>query len=203
MSGGLFLAALLLGVPAPPAAALGVAAGVLLTGGLHEDGLSDTADGFGGGRDPERRLEIMRDSRIGSYGAAALGLSLLLRWSALASIARPEAGLLALVAAHAASRAPLALFLRLTPPARADGLSASAGRPSVMAAGIALMLGAAALLLLGPLAACVAALLLMLVFAALRQLALAKIGGQTGDVAGALQQAGEIAVLLVAAAHFT
>src|SRR6516162_2489519 len=84
----------------PAAAALALAAGMVVTGCLHEDGLADTADGFGGS-DRERRLEIMRDSRLGTYGACALLISLLLRWSALASIADARAVALALVAAHA------------------------------------------------------------------------------------------------------
>ena len=70
---------LYLGLPPLPAAALAILAGTVATGGLHEDGLADLADGFGGGRDKARRLEIMRDSRIGSYGALAIGFSLLIR----------------------------------------------------------------------------------------------------------------------------
>ena len=66
---------------------------MLATGCLHEDGLSDVADGFGGGKTRERKLEIMRDSRIGAYGACALVLSVLLRWSALADLADPRARL--------------------------------------------------------------------------------------------------------------
>src|SRR5690606_2272058 len=66
------------------AAALALGAAMLTTGCLHEDGLSDVADGFGGGRTRDRKLEIMRDSRIGAYGASALLLSVLIRWSALA-----------------------------------------------------------------------------------------------------------------------
>ena len=68
------------------AAALALAAAMLATGCLHEDGLSDVADGFGGGKTRERKLEIMRDSRIGAYGAAALVMSVLIRWSALADL---------------------------------------------------------------------------------------------------------------------
>ena len=75
------------GLPPWPAAALSVAATMVITGCLHEDGLADTADGFGGGRTRELKLEIMRDSRIGAYGVCALVLSILLRVSALASLA--------------------------------------------------------------------------------------------------------------------
>ena len=90
------------------AATLAVAATVIITGCLHEDGLADTADGFGGGDTSVRKLEIMRDSRIGSYGACALAMSLILRVRALASIANPALAAAALIATHAAARAPWA-----------------------------------------------------------------------------------------------
>lgn len=191
------------GLPAGPAAAVALAATVAITGGLHEDGLSDTADGFGGGRDAKRRLEIMRDSRIGSYGASALGLSLLLRWSALAAIAEPGAMFWAMLAAHGASRAVLPGFMLWTPPARADGLSAGVGTPQSPATLGALALGIVSLLLLGGAPALVAVLCLGVVGMLFRTLCLTKIGGQTGDTAGALQQLCEIAVLLCAASSFS
>ncbi|RVC41426.1 adenosylcobinamide-GDP ribazoletransferase, partial [Mesorhizobium sp. M4B.F.Ca.ET.088.02.2.1] len=92
------------GLAMGPAAALALAATLLTTGCLHEDGLSDVADGFGGGKSRGGKLEIMRDSRIGAYGASALALSLLIRWSAISEFADPTQALLALIAAHAASR---------------------------------------------------------------------------------------------------
>src|SRR5271157_4942953 len=73
------------GIPAWPAAVLSVAATLMITGCLHEDGLADTADGFGGGATREQKLEIMRDSRIGAFGAVALALSILIRAAALAA----------------------------------------------------------------------------------------------------------------------
>ncbi len=95
-----------IGLPPLPAAALALAAMLIATGALHEDGLADTADGFGGGKDREQKLAIMRDSRVGTYGACALIVSLMLRWSALVVIAAPLQVALALIAAHAAARAP-------------------------------------------------------------------------------------------------
>lgn len=187
-----------LGLAAGPAAALALAAGMAATGCLHEDGLSDVADGFGGGKTREHKLEIMRDSRIGTYGTAALGLSLLLRWSALAGLAGPVEVLAALIAAHCASRALLGAFMHLLPRARADGLAAAAGEVphNVALAGVAL--GAVSLLVLGIHAAAAAIVVLALIFFGFRRLCLKQIGGQTGDTAGALQQLAEIAVLLVA-----
>ncbi|RUW16548.1 adenosylcobinamide-GDP ribazoletransferase, partial [Mesorhizobium sp. M4B.F.Ca.ET.013.02.1.1] len=122
----------------------------LTTGCLHEDGLSDVADGFGGGKSRGGKLEIMRDSRIGAYGASALALSLLIRWSAISEFADPTQALLALIAAHAASRGLLGAFMHLLPPARSDGLSAGAGSVSAEAAIVGAVLGAIPLLLLGP-----------------------------------------------------
>jgi adenosylcobinamide-GDP ribazoletransferase len=187
-------------LPALVRAALAVGATLALTGCLHEDGLADTCDGLGGGT-RERKLEIMRDSRIGTYGAGALALSLLLRVGALASLDGPAPVALALIAAHAGARAMVPLFLRLVPPARSDGLSSDTGRPPAASVAVAGLLGFALLLwCLGVGRAVVALLLLLAMLACLRWLCLRQIGGQTGDTAGALEQIGEIAILLVAVA---
>lgn len=190
--------ATVLGLASGPAAALTLTATMLVTGCLHEDGLSDIADGFWGGRTREKKLEIMRDSRIGAYGAAALGLSLLIRWSALSELTGPGHVFLALLAAHAGSRGLFGAFMHLVPPARGDGLSANAGSVTKETAAIGAALGAVALLALGLGGAIAALILLGLLFAAFRALCLSQIGGQTGDTIGALQQLGEIAVLLTA-----
>jgi adenosylcobinamide-GDP ribazoletransferase len=182
-------------------AGLTIAATLAATGALHEDGLADTFDGFGGS-DRARKLEIMRDSRIGTYGASALAISLLLRVGALASLAAPGPVALALIAAHSGARALMPLFLTLVPPARLDGLSADAGRPSSASVMAAALLGIVLMLLcLGAAAAVIALVCLMVVLVGLRRLCLRQIGGQTGDTAGALEQLGEIAILLTAVAY--
>jgi adenosylcobinamide-GDP ribazoletransferase len=194
-----YLLAHRLGLPPWPSAALSVAATMAVTGCLHEDGLADTADGFGGGRTRELKLEIMRDSRIGAYGVCALVLSILLRVSALASLADTSLVMAALIAAHGAARATLPVFMYFVPPARHEGLSASAGQPprdSVIAAAVLGILIVA--LCLGPLLAIAALILLVAVIALLAWLSLAQIDGQTGDVLGAVEQISEIAILLVA-----
>jgi adenosylcobinamide-GDP ribazoletransferase len=188
-------------IPPLPAAALAVATTLAITGGLHEDGLADVADGFGGGATRDRKLEIMRDSRIGTYGVCALILSFMLRVSALASLGDPALAAAVLVAAHAAGRAPIAAFMRLVPAARPDGLSADAGVPAQASALAALALGLIPLLVaLGVASSIVAVVLLAATFGVMAWLCIRQIGGQTGDVLGALEQIGEIAVLLVAAA---
>jgi len=176
-----------------------VAAG-LITGALHEDGLADTADGFGGGRSRDEKLAIMRDSRQGTYGTLALIFSIGLRAAALASIAGPiEAGL-ALIAAHASSRAALPVVMRWLEPARDDGLGAMAGTPGPAPMLMALAIGIlVALGMLGPVRGAVALVLSGMAAAAMAVLARREIGGYTGDVLGAIQQIGEIVMLLVAA----
>jgi adenosylcobinamide-GDP ribazoletransferase len=182
-----------------PAAMLALAMTILITGAMHEDGLADAADGFGGGKTRQQKLEIMRDSRIGSFGACALIVSIVLRWSALAAIADPRAVAIALVSAHAAARAPLPLFMRLVPPARADGLSSSAGQPPPQSVIIAITLGLVCLLFgFGARGTMTALLSLAVIVLLLAGLAKKQIGGQTGDVLGALEQTCEAAILAIA-----
>jgi adenosylcobinamide-GDP ribazoletransferase len=187
-----------LNLPAAIAAAAALAATMLITGCLHEDGLADVADGFGGGATRDRKLEIMKDSRIGTFGVLALVLTVLVRWSALAELAGTVSMLAVLVAAHAASRGTIPALMTVLPPARATGLSAGAGAAPFNTSMIAAAIGFAGLLLLGPLTALVAAAALVAWFLLLKEFAQRQIGGQTGDVLGALQQGGEIVVLLVA-----
>lgn len=179
-----------------------VFAGIALTGALHEDGLADTVDGWGGGRDRDAKLAIMRDSRHGTYGILALVGSIGVRAACLAALGDPLHAGLALLAAHAGSRAALPAAMHLLPLARADGLGAEAGRPSRVVATIAGVTGTViALGMLGPVAGAVGCALLALVIAAGGMLARQQIGGYTGDVLGAFQQIGEIVMLLVAAAR--
>jgi adenosylcobinamide-GDP ribazoletransferase len=183
-----------------PAALAAVLTSAAVSGALHEDGLADTADGLLGGHDREARLAIMRDSRHGTYGVLALVSSVLLRAAALAAQGDPVHAGLALIAAHAASRAFLPAALWALAPARADGLGAGAGRPRPGQVAAAAALGAAiALMALGPLRGLLALILAGAVIAAAAGLAERRIGGYTGDVLGALQQIGEIVILFAAA----
>ncbi|MHA7884235.1 adenosylcobinamide-GDP ribazoletransferase [Nitratireductor rhodophyticola] len=201
LCGAVLAGAMALGLPATIAAVLALAAGTLVTGGLHEDGLADVADGFGGGSTREKKLAIMKDSRIGSYGVAALILSFLLRWTALSSLGL--AAIPTLLAAHGTSRALMPALMRLSPPARDNGLSAGAGRPGTATVLVALAIGGVLLLVPGPGFALIAVPLLAAALFFIKWLAEKQIGGQTGDVLGALQQLAETALLLAAVAHFT
>jgi adenosylcobinamide-GDP ribazoletransferase len=189
------------GVPTLAAAGLSVAATLLATGCLHEDGLADTADGFGGASSRERKLVIMSDSRIGAYGACAMVLSLLLRIACIASLGDPLLVIPVLIATHAAARAGMPALMRFVPFARPGGLSAGAGQPPFPAVVVAAMFGAVALgLALGIIPGLIALLLVVCATIAIGWLSLRQIGGQTGDVLGALEQVSEILILLVASA---
>ena len=189
--------ALALGLPETFAALLAAAAAAMLSGALHLDGLADVADGFGGGRDTDRKLSIMRDSRLGSYGGAALALALMARVTLVAALAdRLDVwGTVGAVIAAAAFARPLAFLpTLLLDPARADGLGRSA-RPAASMVAIGLAIAAViALACSGP--GGLAALMVAAATAgALSALAYRQIGGYTGDVCGASAELAEIAAL--------
>lgn len=207
---GAMAALVLLGADAigfPPllTAIVTLATATIVTGALHDDGLADTADGLWGGTTPARRLDIMRDSRIGSYGVCAILLAMALRITAVATLIEHASATVAafvIVAVAATSRVASLLPLWLLPPARADGAAAAVTPPTAAAlacaALIALGLSMAALwrsdvstlaIVASTAAAYTAAWLVA-------RLAKVKIGGHTGDIAGAAQQAAEITMLL-------
>jgi adenosylcobinamide-GDP ribazoletransferase len=189
------------GVPPLLAASWAFVAILLVTGAFHEDGLADTADGFGGGRTAERKLEIMRDSRIGTYGAVALGLSLLIRISALAALGRPGLVLAALIAAAMAGRGGMIVPLLVLTPVRPDGIAAGLGNIPRWSAVTGLALVGLALLVLSPIQAALAVAVSALAASlALTALARWQIGGHSGDVLGASEVIVECVTLTVLAA---
>jgi adenosylcobinamide-GDP ribazoletransferase len=191
----------LLALPRLPAAALAVAAGVVVTGALHEDGLADVADAFGAGRDREQTSRILDDPRVGTFGALAVAASFVLRTSALAALG-PRGAAGALAAAHALSRAAMVGLLHLAPGA-GRGLGARYAPAATRSRTVIALASGAALgaVALGPWA--LAAGVLAGGAASLAgRAARRKIGGITGDVLGAAQQGAEAAVLLLCAAVF-
>jgi adenosylcobinamide-GDP ribazoletransferase len=172
------------------AAVVAVAATVAVTGAFHEDGLADTFDGVWGGWEPTRRIEIMRDSRIGTYGAAALILSLGARVALLAQL-DPGAAARAILVGHVVSRAGILVQIRWLSPVADRGTGAQVAEPiggvglgaaavtTAVVCGVGLGAFAAV-----PLAAALAGV------AMLRRMARRKLGGLTGDVLGATQQVG-------------
>jgi adenosylcobinamide-GDP ribazoletransferase len=198
VGGAIYAASSSVGLSSWIAATLAVGAEILVTGGFHEDGLADVADGFGGGRDRDAKLAIMRDSRVGAFGVLALALAIALRVEALVVLARPAVVLVALVAAGALSRAVIVWAMVLAGPARNDGLGAAAGRAEPTAAVAATLLaGVATALIAGLAGTLLAGALGIGAGLAVLWLAVRQIGGTTGDVYGAIQQAAEIAALLV------
>jgi adenosylcobinamide-GDP ribazoletransferase len=190
-------ATLAMGMPVGIVAGLVLVTQIMVTGALHEDGLADTVDGFFGGWTRERRLEIMKDSHIGSYGTLALILSVGLRWQALTIICATPAALIALAAL---SRAPMAVVMAALPNARGTGLAQSVGRPTLRIAGIAVAIGTVvAVPTVGWSPVTGMVFIMSVATLAMVQTAKARIGGQTGDVLGATQQICEVMGLVVLA----
>ena len=196
-AGLIFAAGLHYGLGPLLAAIAAVAAQVAITGALHEDGLGDLADGFGGGATPEKKHENMRDSRIGTSALVTVVLMLDGRIAALEQLDDTFEALGALLAAGAASRAAMVWLMHSLEPVRPDGLGAGAGRPELNNVFIAAAIAAAvALLALEPRLA-IAALVGSAIGAFfVATIAKRQIGGQTGDVLGASQQAAELCCLI-------
>lgn len=198
---GLFAAILYAGarvvLPSLVAEAVAIAAVILVTGALHEDGLADSADAWGGGTSREETLRILRDPQHGTYAVLALVLSVLLRVAALASLT-PMAAAAVLPAVHAISRGGLVGLLAATPAARDDGLASGfASLASARRSAVTLIITAAfGVALLGPWFIPVAGLVIAISWL-VRRLAVRRIGGITGDVLGAAQQLNEIALLVL------
>ena len=196
-------AALRLGLPPAIVAGLVLTVQIIITGAMHEDGLADSVDGLWGGWTKTRRLEIMKDSHIGTYGVLALVLSMGLRWSALHLLISLGWLWPALILSAMLSRLPMVALLHALPAARTDGLGRSVGVPPrdtvVLAVGIA---SGVTLLLVGYWALSLA-VTIGAVSLGWATIVKAKIGGQTGDILGAAQQLSEITTLLTLLALLT
>lgn len=188
------------------AAALGLVVGMLVTGAFHEDGLADLADAIAGGSTRERRLEILRDPRHGTYGVAALAGSVLVRWSALAALAAvsPRTVVVGAVAAHALGRGIAVGVMGLHRPASTPGLGADwmrdVGRPT---AGVGLAIGAGGACLAAGRWAPVVVLAAATTSVAVVVTARRALGGVSGDVLGAVEQVAEATTLVCLVAVLT
>ncbi len=201
LAGGSLMGAASLDLHPLACAFVALAVLALVTGGLHEDGLADFADGLGGGKNKTEKLKIMKDSRIGVFGVLAVVLSVAIRGTVLGGLPGPGMAAAALIAASAMSRGMLPGVLGLMTPARKSGLATSAGEPDdegwMTALVLGLLIGFLCIGFWGGLTALVGGIIAV---AALGVLAERQIGGVTGDVLGAQQQMAEIAVLMAAAA---
>ena len=196
---GLVVAGLMEIVPSNVAAAVGIVFGVILTGAFHEDGLADTADALGGWS-PEQRRQILKDSRHGSYGVAAMCSTIVLRVACVAALG-PAAAFAGLVAAHALGRGAAVAVMGTASPVPTEGLGADYARglrafPTVLGVGAALGIAAIAtgwwvapLAGVGGVGAVGVAVLARRAF-----------GGLSGDLLGAVEQVGECLVLVVVTA---
>lgn len=178
------------------AAGLAVVAAIAITGALHEDGLADTCDGLGGGQDSEKMLDIMRDSRIGTYGSIGLIMSIGLRWIALSDLNAAN-GLVVLVVAHSVSRSMLPPVLTSTNYARSQGLALSiAGGVRSSEALVAVLLALAVAMTAGLMPGLIAMAVSIVAAVSMFAIVMRRLGGYTGDTLGAIQQISEIAILI-------
>lgn len=187
-----------LALPASLAVVLGMAATIFATGAFHEDGFADTCDGLGGGWDKAQALAIMKDSRLGSYGAIGIALLLLAKWNALVEL-QPGVLFAALVAGHAVSRFASTTLIFALDYVRDDATAKSkplATRMGGAALAVAALFGLApALLLPLPQAGYALAAVALVTLAAARYFR-HRLGGYTGDCLGATQQVAELAFYL-------
>ncbi len=198
LSAGVFAAAIWAGLTVPVCVVLALIGNVLFSGALHEDGLADFCDGLGGGRDRERKLAIMRDSHIGTYGVVALILAFLVRGSALIALGTVQQVGLTWIAAGALSRGFIAIPLCLLRPARNDGLGAQAASPPLWSALGAVVIAIAIAILLLHLHAMPMIVIALLAALLVTALAGRHLAGHTGDVLGAGALVAECLALVVA-----
>lgn len=199
IAAGIVSLALWLGLSEMIAAGLALAGLAFLTGAMHEDGLADSFDGFWGGWETTKRLAIMKDSQIGTYGVLALIMSVGLRWGALTAIIAAGMHWPALIAVAAVSRSAMVPVMAALPHARSNGLSHQVGRAPVQIAWIALTLGFIICVLSVGLATLPVVICAFVITSLWAATARQKIAGQTGDVLGATQQLNEIVLLIVLA----
>jgi adenosylcobinamide-GDP ribazoletransferase len=187
-------------VSTPVAATVAVVLGLLITGAFHEDGLADIADAFGGGWTVEQRLEILKDSRHGTYGVAALCSSILVRVMSAASVPSGGALFAGFVAAHVLGRSFAVIAIRLAPPARQSGLGVDTARElRVLPTTLGLVAGLGCVVALTGWWTVVLVGVGALATGAVVLLAVRKIGGLAGDVLGAVEQVVECSVLVAVA----
>lgn len=197
----LFYAIAVLWLPTSVSVMLTLLLSVALSGGFHEDGLADTFDGIAGGYTPARRLEIMKDSRIGSYGALALAGSLMLRYLSLDALADHSAAVItALIVAAGMSRGAAVTMMAVLPYARLNDSKVEALGTHPRSIDLVVLWGSAivpALWLCGPGLTLVLLLGLALLLALLGTWFKRRLKGYTGDCLGATQQGAELVILLL------
>ncbi len=176
---------------------------ILITGGFHEDGLADTFDGIWGGNTPEKRLEIMNDSRVGAFGVLALVISILFRWVLLKFLF--ESGFLVapLIVVCVISRAAVVPFMIILPSAKNKGLSSDIGQIPLWSVGICALISLVPIyFFLGPIGFIPVTIGLLITYPVYFY-AKRLLQGQTGDILGTIQQFTEIGTMLAMVLYFT
>ncbi|UTW57415.1 adenosylcobinamide-GDP ribazoletransferase [Kordiimonas sp. SCSIO 12603] len=194
-----FLASTHIGISKELAILIAISTAVFTTGSFHEDGLADVADGFGGGYGKDKKLEIMRDSRIGTYGGLALIIAFSFKFFSLQSMTEMDI-VRAMIIVAVISRSVILIPPLILSPARSNSLATEAGKPSFPTVTTAFILSLGSSFFIASMAATifltVSALLTTLVFC---RLAYKQVGGYSGDILGATQQLSEIAMLITLA----
>ena len=194
-----------LALPTTIAVIIATAATALLTGAFHEDGLADTFDGISGAHDRNRALEIMHDSRIGTFGALALILVITLKIASLSSLSDTTTIIIALIAAQTISRTSIVVVQATSTYARETGIAAPQDQPfkpknTIIATLTALITIAALALILSPTAALLATAGAITGHILIRLYFQPRLKGHTGDTLGATQQITELATYIALAA---
>ncbi len=201
---GVFYIGIIVGLHPAAAAWLAIFMQIWLTGGLHEDGLADTADGMAFGRNATQKLDIMRDSRIGSYGVLALIAVIGLRASLIGQLEAIYTNCSIIICAAILSRISIGVLMFTTHRARAEGMASLAGAPSAinLVMSIAIGLGICAFLL--PFYVVAAGFFTMIAVSSyVRYIAKQQFNGITGDVLGCNQQISEVFVMIALYCTFT
>jgi adenosylcobinamide-GDP ribazoletransferase len=197
---GILCAAALALFPPVLAVLIATAAGLIVTGALHEDGFADACDGLGGVRPKDRVLEIMRDSRIGTYGVLGLGMMLAGKVAALTALP-PHAVAFVMIAGHATSRASMLWVMAsseyVRPQGAATGVAGGLDQRAVVTGFVTAALSLMPLLFVLPALSVLLGILgLAAGHYAMRRRFEARLGGYTGDCLGAVQQCSELGLYL-------
>ncbi len=192
----IYLGTQALDIPQMTSILLSLSAMIITTGAFHEDGLADTMDGFGGGASPEKKLEIMRDSRIGTYGGLALIISIGLKVTGLSALSAGNV-VSALLVGATVSRLMIIFTLMMLPPARKKSLSVEAGKPSTKSVIVASTITILVCLTLQDIITIIYVLSAAIVSTAMFcRLSYKQVGGYSGDILGSTQQISEISIYL-------
>lgn len=188
-----------LGLDRIPAACIGIGCGALITGGLHEDGLADTFDGLGGGPSIEKKLKIMKDSSLGSYGTSALILSYFLRIGLIASLSSFLTIIFACILSASGGRTSIVILRKLSSPVSINSSASNLEPATIQGIVLSLVICSSFFLFFGPLFILLGLFIVFIISILMHWLAKKQIGGINGDILGACSQITEICLFVLIA----